>query len=139
MPPPHFVDTWFVIAMLDRFDSGHARAMRLNQQLTASGTQLVTHDAIFTEALTYFSASGARARQAATRAVRSSYTNLRVEPADRALFLSGLALYEARPDKEYSLVDCMSMQLMRDRGIVHVLTNDHHFRQEGFQVVNDAP
>jgi predicted nucleic acid-binding protein len=139
MRSPHFVDTWFLIAMLDRFDSGHPRAVRLNEQLTAAAAPLVTHDAIFVEALTYFSASGARARQAASRAVRSSYANLTVFPADRVLFLSGLALYEARPDKEYSLVDCMSMQLMRDRGIAHVLTNDHHFRQEGFQVVNDAP
>jgi len=28
---------------------------------------------------------------------------------------------------------------MKDRGITHVLTNDHHFRQEGFTVLSDAP
>ena len=28
----------------------------------------------------------------------------------RESFLSGMALYEARPDKGYSLVDCISMQ-----------------------------
>ena len=54
------------------------------------------------------------------------------------LFIRGLYLYEQRPDKEYSLVDCMSMTLMRERGITHVLTNDHHLRQEGFVVVSDA-
>ena len=53
-----------------------------------------------------------------------------------ASFARALDLYEARPDKEYSLVDCMSMVVMRERGITHVLTNDHHFRQEGFTVVN---
>jgi predicted nucleic acid-binding protein len=53
------------------------------------------------------------------------------------LFSAALSLYEQRPDKEYSLVDCMSMTLMRERGITHVLTNDHHFRQEGFTVVNE--
>jgi predicted nucleic acid-binding protein len=31
------------------------------------------------------------------------------------------------------------MTLMRERGITHVLTNDHHFRQEGFTVLSDAP
>jgi uncharacterized protein len=40
-------------------------------------------------------------------------------------------------DKAYSLVDCMSMSLMRERGITHILTNDHHFRQEGFTLVNE--
>ena len=53
------------------------------------------------------------------------------------LFAAALALYSQRLDKEYSLVDCMSMTLMRERGITHVLTNDHHFRQEGFTVVNE--
>ena len=52
-------------------------------------------------------------------------------------FQSRLRLSSERPDKEYSLVDCMSMTLMRERGITHVLTNDHHFRQEGFTVVNE--
>ena len=51
--------------------------------------------------------------------------------------MRALDLYSQRPDKEYSLVDCMSMVLMRERGITHVLTNDHHFRQEGFTVVNE--
>jgi predicted nucleic acid-binding protein len=29
--------------------------------------------------------------------------------------------------------------VMEQRGITHVLTNDHHFRQDGFVVVSDAP
>ena len=41
------------------------------------------------------------------------------------------------PDKAYSLVDCMSMELMRQRGITHALTNDHHFAQEKFTVVSE--
>jgi predicted nucleic acid-binding protein len=44
-------------------------------------------------------------------------------------------LYEERNDKGYSLVDCISMSTMRRVGISAVLTNDHHFTQEGFQVL----
>ena len=33
-------------------------------------------------------------------------------------FLAGLALYKARPDKGYSLTDCISMEAMRQEGIV---------------------
>jgi predicted nucleic acid-binding protein len=53
------------------------------------------------------------------------------------LFDAALDLYARRLDKEYSLVDCASMVLMKRHGIHHVLTNDHHFRQEGFVVVNE--
>ena len=50
----------------------------------------------------------------------------------RDLFLSALDLYESRSDKAYSLTDCISMNVMRSEGLTDVLTNDHHFEQEGF-------
>jgi predicted nucleic acid-binding protein len=49
--------------------------------------------------------------------------------------LEGLALYKDRPDKEYSLTDCIAMQVMRQEGLTEVLTNDHHFTQEGFYIL----
>ena len=44
-------------------------------------------------------------------------------------------LYEQRPDKGYSLVDCISMVIMKEMGISEVLTNDKHFAQEGFTIL----
>jgi len=44
-------------------------------------------------------------------------------------------LYEQRPDKEYSLTDCISMQVMKAMGITEVLTHDRHFVQEGFIIL----
>ena len=60
---------------------------------------------------------------------------IRVIPQSRESFLAGLQLYRARPDKGYSLVDCISMQTMRKEGLTEVLTNDRHFEQEGFRVL----
>ena len=58
-----------------------------------------------------------------------------VVPQSRESFLSGMTLYEARPDKGYSLVDCISMQTMRKEGLTEVLTNNRHFEQEGFRAL----
>jgi predicted nucleic acid-binding protein len=132
--PEYFVDTWYLIARIDRFDAHHSRARRLESRLKLAA--LVTHDAVLTEILAYFSGQGANARIEAVHAVRDVVTSFIVIPGSD-LFERALSLYERRPDKEYSLVDCMSMTLMRERGITHVLTNDHHFRQEGFTVVNE--
>jgi predicted nucleic acid-binding protein len=60
---------------------------------------------------------------------------VRVIPQSRDSFLSGMALYGARPDRGYSLVDCISMQTMRKEGLTEVLTNDRHFEQEGFRAL----
>ena len=133
--PEYFVDAWYLIARIDRFDGHHSRARRLESRIKPA--ILVTHDAILTEILAYFSGQGANARSEAAHGVREVAARFIVIPGSRDLFLRALHLYEQRPDKEYSLVDCMSMTLMRERGITYVLTNDHHFRQEGFTVVNE--
>jgi predicted nucleic acid-binding protein len=56
-------------------------------------------------------------------------------PQSHESFPSGLDLYAARPDKGYSLVDCISMQTMRKERLTEVLTNDRHFEQEGFRAL----
>jgi hypothetical protein len=52
-------------------------------------------------------------------------------------FLAGLGPYQARPDKGYSLTDCISMETMRREGVSEALTNDEHFKQEGFTCLLD--
>ena len=133
----YFVDTWLLIAALDRLDHHHANARRIGAAF--GGSELVSHDGIFTEVLAYFSEQGVQGRERAEEAVRNARRRWTVLPTDRDLFDRALDLYSRRPDKEYSLIDCMSMTVMRDHGIQHVLTNDHHFRQEGFTVLSDAP
>jgi predicted nucleic acid-binding protein len=54
-----------------------------------------------------------------------------VEP-DRALLRSAIDLYRRRPDKRYSLTDCISMLICREIEITDVLSSDKDFEQEGF-------
>jgi hypothetical protein len=53
-------------------------------------------------------------------------------PAEPQLYEEGIALYRARPDKDWSLTDCISFVVMKARGITEALTGDHHFEQAGF-------
>src|SRR5262245_26576771 len=124
MPEKYFVDAWFFIALTDRRDSYHRQARVLARRM--AGAELTTHDAVFFEMLAYFSDEGSEARANAAANVRDAIRSMRVVPADRALFLRALDRYERREDKEYSLVDCMSMIVMEDFAIQHVLSNDHH-------------
>lgn len=54
---------------------------------------------------------------------------------DPTLWSEGWALFEQRPDKGWSLTDCISISLMQDRKIDSVLTSDRHFEQAGFRTL----
>jgi hypothetical protein len=50
-----------------------------------------------------------------------------------------MQLYGARPDKDWSLTDCISIEVMAERGITDALTGDHHFLQAGFRALLLSP
>lgn len=134
MPETYFADAWYFVALLDPRDAHHRDALRVGARVRAA--PVVTHDGVLSEVLTYFSGAGAHARTLAAALVRDALNEMAVHPVERGLFLAALDRYEQRPDKAYSHVDCISMVLMERLGIRHVLTNDHHFSQAGFVVVN---
>ena len=58
--------------------------------------------------------------------------DMTIIPADRTTLQQGFDLYQQRPDKEWSLTDCISFVIMKREGITEALTGDHHFEQAGF-------
>jgi predicted nucleic acid-binding protein len=130
-----FADTFFWIALADFTDSAHGRALAFS--IGQEGSPIVTTDEVLIEYLTFFATATERMRRKAmTHAQRIlDDPGVRVVPQSRESFLSGMALYGARPDKGYSLTDCISMQTMRRVGLTEVLTNDRHFEQEGFRAL----
>lgn len=130
-----FVDTFYWIARIDSHDQWHQRAKEASVSLAA--TPLLTTEAVLIGLLNYFSAYGPEMRRAVAHIARRILHDPRVEvlAQPRESLLAGLVLFEARRDKGYSLTDCISMQAMRERGLIDVLTHDHHFTQEGFVIL----
>lgn len=130
-----FADTQFFVALINPRDQWHQRALKVEANLIEPF--FVTTEGILTEVLTFFCEYGAEARlkAAATVELILSEANTEVITITHELFLEGMNLYKQRPDKSYSLTDCVSMNICRRRGITEVLTHDHHFTQEGFIVL----
>lgn len=56
-------------------------------------------------------------------------------PYDTAVYQAGYDLFAARPDKDWSLTDCISFAVMARLGLTDALTGDRHFEQAGFRAV----
>lgn len=102
-----------------------------------SDVHLVTTDSVLTEFLAALAGAGNLYRERAALTVERvlQREDMTVLPQTREVFMEGLALYRKRLDKGYSLTDCISMNVCRAEGITEVLTNDHHFTQEGLTVL----
>ena len=127
-----YADTVYWIALANPLDQWHPSAVQAGR--TLRGATIITSEEILTEFLAHFSGQGQLVRQGAVRYVERILGNpsIIVRPQTHHSFLDGFTLYKARPDKAYSLTDCISMETMRQEGISEILTHDAHFTQEGF-------
>jgi len=122
-----FADTVYWIALTNSFDQYHGRAIEVSEAL--SPCRLFTTDLVLIEFLNALADNGLHIRAAAAQMVETIMNNpqVTVVPMNRRAFIRSLALYKARPDKGYSLTDCSSMLLMRERRLSEALTTDRHF------------
>ena len=127
-----FADTVYWIALTNSFDQYHAKTVEVSSAL--GNCRLFTTEAVLTEFLNALADKGPLVRAAAVEMVEAIMSNSQVTVIPQTLrtFSRSLAFYKARPDKGYSLTDCGSMLLMRERRLSEALTTDRHFEQEGF-------
>jgi predicted nucleic acid-binding protein len=117
-----------------RSQSFNALAGKLVRQWQAKRTRVITTNYVLAELVSLLTSPlrvprSHRAR--ITDAIRSAPW-VDIVHIDPALDAEAWTLLKRRPDKDWSLVDCVSFTVMTRRGITDALTTDHHFEQAGF-------
>jgi predicted nucleic acid-binding protein len=130
-----FADTLYWIATVKPNDPYEAAAREARQEV--GPCIIVTTDEVLCEFVTAFAKSGPWLREKVVQIAKEllGIATVKVLAQSRHSFLRALDRFSNRPDKEYSLTDCSSMNAMDAEGIQDVLTNDHHFQQEGYNVL----
>jgi uncharacterized protein len=131
-----FADANYLIAVQIPRDSLHPIAVKLAAALRPT-TRIVTSELVLLEFLTHFSRSGATVRQQALATWKDLHRDptVTIVPATLSLLESAATLYGRAGDKPWSLTDCASFVIMRERKILNALTFDHHFEQAGFKAM----
>ncbi|OGL47885.1 MAG: hypothetical protein A2161_22745 [Candidatus Schekmanbacteria bacterium RBG_13_48_7] len=130
-----FADSDYWIAIARPNDQWAAIAKKAKESL--GEVFIITTDEVLAEFLAALSKGGEKIRKQVVKMVKAilENPNIRVFPQTRDSFLKGLKFYEDRADKEYSLTDCISMNVMKSESLVDILTHDHHFEQEAFNIL----
>lgn len=126
-----FIDTGYVIALINKNDTHHQKAIALAEKYENS--QFVTTDPILLE---IGNALSRIARNEAMTIIRYFQTtpNVTVVSLTSELMDNALNLYTKHQDKTWGLVDCISFIVMENQNISVALSFDRHFRQAGFSL-----
>jgi len=125
-----FADTGYWEAVLNPNDNLNAKARAVSSGLGKS--RILTTEMVLDELLAALSHTPERVF--AIRGVDAIRTNPNVEvvPQTSIQFREAFDLYKRMADKEWSITDCASFEIMKARGITEALAHDHHFEQAGF-------
>lgn len=124
-----FADTSFYVAIFSPPDALHAKAKSV---AAAHHGKVVTTEFVLVEVGNFFCRGASRAIfQKMIENLRQA-EDIEIVPASADLFNRGYLLFTSRPDKDWSLTDCISFVVMQERAMTDALTADHHFEQAGF-------
>ncbi len=129
-----FIDTSGWASAFDRNQIYHREALLAFQQIRRDRHAIVTRNYVVTELIALL--------QSPLRIPRSQIfaiiDTIKATPyldiihIDVVTDAAAWNLCKARPDKNWSLVDCSSFVLMQQQCIQAAFTTDHHFEQAGF-------
>src|SRR5215831_18456456 len=113
-----FADTYYCLALINTRDAAHAEAVALSQSLTQP---IVTTAWALTELGDAMCLPANRATFLRLLEDIANDPDTTVIPAEQKWFDLGVALFRGRPDKKWSLTDCISFVVMQALGITDSL------------------
>jgi predicted nucleic acid-binding protein len=135
----YFADTSFWIGLSSKRDQHHDRAVAWYEFVTRTSSSILTTEAVLLEWLNALSGVKTRAIAAESYARVHADPRIEVTPFHEDLMGSAIELYRARPDKNWSVTDCLSFVVMERRGVTRALTTDRDFEQAGLEALMLVP
>ncbi|MEA2600392.1 MAG: uncharacterized protein QOF89_1384 [Acidobacteriota bacterium] len=128
-----FLDTGYLIALEASDDQHHAEAVRFWRSLATRRPKLVTTSYVFDEVVTFFNSRRRHAKAVEVGHRLLDSPSIHFIQVEDDLFEAGWRYFQHRPDKTFSLTDCISFIVMEREGLREALSFDDHFDQAGFR------
>ena len=130
-----FIDTSYALALSNKTDSNHKKALELSKKYDSEQYRFVTTYAILLEIGNGLAKLPKRPICIELLEYLQEDDYIPLIDVTKDLYDESFRLFSERRDKEWGLVDCTSMIVMKRRSIHQVFTADQHFEQAGFQAL----
>jgi predicted nucleic acid-binding protein len=127
-----FCDTFFFLAAINQSDKCHEEALAWSN---AYDGPLLTTIWVITEVADALAGRQDRQMFEIFYQTLQADKRMHIVTAQQPHWERGLTLYFQRPDKKWSLTDCISFVVMDDEELTDALTGDRYFEQAGFTVL----
>jgi uncharacterized protein len=131
-----FIDTAAFLAVLNANDQFHPPAKMSWKETLASDSNLFSSNYVILETTTLLQ------HRFGIEAVRLFTSDIlpiiEIAWVDEAIHRQGMSALLVSNRRSLSLVDCTSFEIMRQKGFDSVFTFDHHFREQGFNVIPES-
>jgi uncharacterized protein len=127
-----FADTFYYLAWINPRDNAHRAARQFSADFRGT---------IVTTSVILFELGDALCRAANRPNFLTLFDGIRQDsntilvPIDEGYQDRGIELFRNRPDKDWSLTDCVSFVVMTELELTDALTGDRHFEQAGFRIL----
>ena len=126
-----FIDTAYLIALINKDDKYHNIAINFSKDISAEKINLISTELVLIETANFLTRSKFRVQfPFYLKKVRNG--TLIEKIIDENLELAW-SMYEKFSDKQWSMIDCYSFIVMKKYDIKQALTTDKHFDQAGFE------
>lgn len=130
-----FLDSSFVIATYNLRDQFHRRALQVDAALLTA-REIWTTDGVLLEIAASLAKPSTRAKAVQTwDQFHGLDGRFHCVELSGTLLADAMDLYRERPDKAWSLTDCLSFIVMERERLIDALTSDEHFEQAGFRAL----
>ena len=129
---PVFADSFYFFALLNDKDAAHQAAKTFSAQ---SDAPYVTTAWVLTEVADGCASPDRRTVFLELLDLLNESPDAKIIPCSEELFERGIQLFRQRPDKDWSLTDCIPFLVMEDEGLTDALTGDRHFELAGFRAL----
>jgi len=124
-----FADTFYFLAVFNPDDQYHQQTRSLSKQMQA---RYLTTECVLVEMADAMANVFSRSKVSSIVAGIHASPQWEIAAASSVQLQRALQFYDQHRDKAWTLTDCTSFLIMRERGITEALTGDRHFEQAGF-------